>query len=125
MAKTILRVRQHGVAYYLNESSTGAKNSGRRFMLSRTSDHGKIKDGWIRVNSTECQVLVDAGSDLDQFNACANLFASKPHRPHVDRHDIRGLAGKWEGVAFPARVTHGRDATQNADNEIVSRHEVR
>lgn len=125
MAKTILRVRQGEIAYYLNESSTGAKNSGRRFILSRTSDHGKTKDGWIKVNTTEHQVLVDAGTDQDQFAACVNLYASKPHRSHVDRHSIRGLAGKWEGVAFPARVTHGRDATQNANDENVSRHEIR
>lgn len=123
MAKTILRVRQSAIAYYLNESSVGAKNSGRRFILSRTSDHGKTKDGWIKVNSTEHQVLVDAEGDVERFAACASLFASKPHRPHVDRHHIRGMAGKWEGVAFPARVTHGRDATQNSNQEIVSRHE--
>jgi len=122
MAKTILRVRQGAIAYYLNESSTGAKNSGRRFILSRTSDHGKTKDGWVKVNTTEHQVLVDAGSEQDQFNACASLYASKPQRPHVDRHHIRGLSSKWEGVAFPARVTHGRDATQMAGTENVSRH---
>jgi hypothetical protein len=125
VAKTILRIRQGAIAYYLNESSTGANNSGRRFILSRTSDHGKTKDGWIRVNTTEHQVLVDAWSDADRFAACASLYASKEQRPHVDRHHIRGLAGKWEGVAFPARVTHGRDATQNANNENVSRHELR
>lgn len=116
MAKTILRVRQGAIAYYLNESSTGAKNTGRRFILSRTSDHEKTKDGWIKLNTTEHQVLVDIAGDAERFAACANLYASKPHRPHVDRHHIRGLAGKWEGVAFPARVTHGRDATQNAND---------
>ena len=122
MAKTILRVRQGAIAYYLNESSTGAKNSGRRFILSRTSDHGKMKDGWVKVNTTDHLVLVGAGNEQDQFEACASLYASKPHRPHVDRHHNSGLAGKWEGVAFPARVTHGRDATQNAESENVSRH---
>lgn len=122
MAKTILRVRQDAIAYYLSQSSTGAKNSGRRFILSRTSDNGKTKDGWIKVNSTEHQVLVGAGNEADQFNACASLHASKEQRPHVDRHHIRGMAGKWEGEAFPARVTHRRDATQNANNESVSRH---
>ena len=115
MAKTILRVRQGAMAYYLNESSTGAKNSGRRFILSRTSDHGKTKDGWIKVNTTEHQVLVDAGSEADQFTACTSLYASKEQRPHVDRHHIRGMTGKWEGEAFPARVTHGRDATRLAN----------
>lgn len=105
MAKTILRIRQGAIAYYLNESSTGAKNSGRRFILSRTSDHGKTKDGWIKVNTTEHQVLVDAGSEADQFAACASLYASKEQRPHVDRHYIRGMAGKWEGEAFPIRAT--------------------
>lgn len=123
MAKTILRVRQGAIAYYLNESSTGAKNSGRRFMLSRTSDHGKTKDGWIRVNTTEHQVLLGADGEASRFETCASLYASKPHRPHVDRHHIRGMTGKWEGVAFPARVTHGRDAPQNANDENVSRHE--
>ncbi len=125
MAKTIIRVRQGAIAYYLNESSTGAKNNGRRFILSRTSDHGKTKDGWIKVNTTEHQSLIDSGSEADQFAACANLYASKEQRPHVDRRNIRGLAGKWEGIAFPLRVTHGRDATRNANNENVSRHEER
>lgn len=125
MAKTILRVRQGAIAYYLNESSTGAKNSGRRFILSRTSDHGKTKDGWIKVNTTEHQVLLNIAGDIERFSACDSLYASKPHRPHVDRHHIRGMAGKWEGVAFPARVTHGRDATQNANFEKVSRHGTR
>lgn len=122
MAKTILRVRLGAIAYYLNESSTGAKNSGRRFILSRTSDHGKTKDGWIKVNTSEHQMLVDTEGEASRFEACANLYASKPHRSHVGRHTIRGLAGRWEGVAFPARVTHGRDATQNAESQIVSRH---
>ena len=125
MAKTILRVRIGSVAFYLNESSTGAKNTGRRFILSRASNHGKTKDGWVKVNTTEHQVLVGAGNEQDQFEACASLYASKPHRPHVDRHHIRGMAGKWEGVAFPARVTHGRDAKQNAKDENVSRHVTR
>ena len=125
MAKTILRVRQGAIAYYLNESSTGAKNNGRRFILSRTSDHGKTKDGWIKVNTTEHQVLLNIAGDIERFSACDSLYASKPHRPHVDRHHIRGMAGKWEGVAFPARVTHGRDATQNANFEKVSRHGTR
>lgn len=122
MAKTIIRVRQGAIAYYLNESSAGAKNTGRRFILSRTSDHGKAKDGWVKVNTTEHLVLVGAGNEQDQFEACASLYASKPHRPHVDRNHIRGLAGKWEGVAFPLRVTHGRDATRNDELQNVSRH---
>lgn len=125
MAKTVLRVRLGAIAYYLNESSTGARNSGRRFILSRTSNYGKTKDGWIKVNTTEHQLLVDTVGEAQQFEACASLYASKPHRSHVDRHTIRGLAGKWEGVAFPARVAHGRDATQNANDEKVSRHETR
>lgn len=120
MAKTILKVRQGDVAFYLNESSNGARNTGRRFRLSRTSDHGKTKDGWIKVNTTEHLVLVDAGSEQDQFNACASLYASKESRPHVLRHHIRGMTGKWEGEAFPARKTTSGDATQNANNENVS-----
>lgn len=124
MAKTILRVRQRDVAYYLNESSTGAKNSGHRYILSRTSDHGKTKDGWVKVNSTEHQVLADAGSELDQFEACVSLYASKEQRPHVQRHHIRGMAGKWEGEAFPVRKSLSEKvATRNANIENVSRHE--
>jgi len=123
MAKTIQRVRQGAIAYYLNESSTGAKNTGRRFILSRTNDHGKTKDGWIRVNTTEHMVLVESVGDAVRFAACASLYASKEQRPHIDRRHIRGMAGKWEGVAFPLRVTHGRDATQNTNDENVSRHE--
>lgn len=123
VAKTILRVRQGSIAYYLNQSSVGTKNTGQRFILSRTSDFGKTKDGWVKVNSTEHQVLVDAGSEREQFDACVSLYAGKEQRPHIMRHHIRGMAGKWEGVAFPLRVTNGRDATQNAINENVSRHD--
>ena len=125
MAKTIPRVREGAIAYYLNESSTGANNSGRRFILSLNSNHGKSTDGWVKINTTEHQVLVDGGNEKEQFDACARLYASKPHRSHVDRHTTRGLAGKWEGAAFPARVRHGRDATHNANDEEVSRHETR
>ncbi|MFO3797734.1 MAG: hypothetical protein ACK8QZ_10715, partial [Anaerolineales bacterium] len=114
------RVRRGAIAYYLNESSTGAKNSGRRFILSRTSNFGTTKDGWIKVNSTEHQVLLDAGCEADQFTACASLYSNKEPRAHIDRHHIRGMAGKWEGVAFPVRASHRGGATQNMNNENVS-----
>lgn len=125
MAKTILRVRQDGVAFFLNEVSTGTSNSGKRYRLSRTSDYGKTKDGWVKVNVTQHQVLIQADSEMARFNACADLYASKDQRPYVKRHHIRGMAEKWEGEAFPKRVIHGREATLFTDNENVSRHERR
>lgn len=109
MAKTIVRVRLDGVAFYLNEVSTGASNSGKRYRLSRTSQRSAAKDGWVRVNSTECRALTAIATETDLFKACADLFASKKLRPHIPHGGIRGLAGKWEGEAFPARVTRGRD----------------
>lgn len=119
MAKTILRARQNGIVYYLNESSTRARNSGRRLILSRTADHGKTKNGWIKFNVNQHEVILDAGNKVDLFNA----YNSKERRPHVDRHHIRGMAGKWEGEAFPMRVTLSSDAKPSKDNEDVSRHE--
>lgn len=122
MAKTVIRVRLGGVAFYLNEVSAGTSGSGKRFRLSRTSMHGGAKDGWVRVNSTECNTLMEIATEADLFKACADLFASKKLRPHIPHGGIRGIAGKWEGLAFPLRVTHSRDVTQNVNNEIVSRH---
>ena len=122
MAKTVIRVRLGGVAFYLNEVSAGISNSGKRFRLSRTSVHGGAKDGWVRVNSTECKTLMKIATEADLFKACADVFASKKLRPHIPHGGIRGIAGKWEGVAFPLRVTLGRDATQSENNENVSRH---
>ncbi|WP_341520748.1 hypothetical protein AABC73_20710 [Pseudomonas sp. G.S.17] len=105
MAKTILRVRLDSVAFYLNEVSVGVANSGKRYALSRTSQHSGNKDGWVRVNSTECKALSEIVAEADLFKACSDLFASKKLRPHVQHGGIRGMAGKWEGEAFPARAT--------------------
>jgi hypothetical protein len=105
MARTVIRVRLDGVAFYLNEVSAGAGNSGSRYALSRTSQHSGTKDGWVRVNSTECKALAEHVTEADLFKACSDLFASKKLRPHVHHGGIRGMAGKWEGEAFPARAT--------------------
>lgn len=120
MAKTVLRVRHDSVAFYLNEVSAGT-GGGNRYALSRTSQHSGNKDGWVRVNSTECKELAEKVTEADLFSACSDLFSSKKLRPHVHHGGIRGMAGKWEGEAFPARVTRGNVATQNASDEIVSR----
>lgn len=104
MSKSILRVRQDGVAFYLNEVSGGASNNGRRYALSRTSQHSGAKDGWVRVNSTECQALVAIANEADLYRPFEKMFDGKTQRAHVNHGGIRGLAGKWEGEAFPARA---------------------
>lgn len=120
MAKTVLKVRQDGIAYYLNEVSAGASNSCKRYALSRTSQHSGTKDGWVRVNSTECQVLIGIATEPDLFRAFVNMFDGKKQRPHAHHGGIRGLAGKWEGEAFPARVTRSRDASVSMHSENLT-----
>lgn len=126
MAKTILRVRLEGVAFYVNQVSTGsATGGGRRFALSKTSQYSGVKEGWVKLNATECTALESIVGEAELFKACTTLFESKPLKPHYQHGGIRGMAGKWEGEAFPARVSPVRDATHSTSNENVKQYSER
>ncbi|AZD34975.1 hypothetical protein C4K22_2232 [Pseudomonas chlororaphis subsp. aurantiaca] len=105
MARTLLRVRSKGVAFYLN-SETSSPNTGHRnrYRQFKTEDYGREKSGWIQVGSTAGRELMAIKGEMALLEACETLFSSKkPHR--YDRHGaIRGKPGKWEGEAFPYRM---------------------
>jgi hypothetical protein len=104
MAKTVLRVRLDGVAFYMNtETSSPGTGHRNRFRLFKTENYGRYKSGWIQVGSTAGQELLAIEDESTLLKACEKLFASKkPHR--YDLHGaIRGKSGKWEGEAFPIR----------------------
>ncbi|WP_150805667.1 hypothetical protein [Pseudomonas fluorescens] len=117
MAKTILRVRFEGVAFYVNQVSTGSSTGGgRRFALSKTSQYSGVKEGWVKLNATECTALESIVGESELFKACTTLFEIKPRKPHYQHGGIRGMAGKWEGEAFPARATTGHVATRSSND---------
>lgn len=104
MAKTLLRVRREGVAFYLN-SETSSPNTGHRnrYRLFKTENYGRAKSGWIQVGSIAGQKLLIIADETALHEACEELFSSKkPHR-YECHGAIRGKPGKWEGEAFPAR----------------------
>ncbi|AZD78694.1 hypothetical protein C4K15_2127 [Pseudomonas chlororaphis subsp. aurantiaca] len=105
MARTLLRVRSKGVAFYLN-SETSSPNTGHRnrYRLFKTENYGREKSGWIQVGSIAGRELMAIKGEMALLDACETLFSSKkPHR--YDRHcAIRGKPGKWEGEAFPYRM---------------------
>lgn len=105
MAKTLLRVRSEGVAFYLN-SKTSSPNTGHRsrYRLFKTENYGRSKSGWTQVGSIAGQELMAIEDETGLLETCEKLFTSKmPHR--YDHHGaIRGKPGKWEGEAFPNRM---------------------
>ncbi|NWB08912.1 hypothetical protein HX862_13455 [Pseudomonas sp. D5002] len=104
MAKTVLRVRLDGVAFYMNtETSSPGTGHRNRYRLFKTEHYGRDKAGWIQVGSTAGQELMTIEDENALLRACEKLFSSKkPHR--YDLHGaIRGQPGKWEGEAFPVR----------------------
>lgn len=103
MARTIFRVRQAEIAFYLLEASGGVGK--RRFKLFRTSCGGKVKDGWVPVNSTTLAQLESLNEDFARFEACLLHFNSKKPHAYTAQPSIRGPAGAWEGEAFVARVS--------------------
>jgi hypothetical protein len=111
MTKTVLFARQDGVQFFMNtESSSPSTRHRNRYRLFMTENYGRDKSGWVQVGSITGQALIAIESETERFEACAKAFSSKrPHR-YVDRERIRGAPGKWEGEAFPVRVTHSGDA---------------
>lgn len=105
MARTLLRARSKGVAFYLN-SETSSLNTGHRnrYRLFKTENYGREKSGWIQVGSIAGRELMEIQGEIALLEACEALFSSKkPHR--YERHGaIRGKPGKWEGKAFPYRI---------------------
>lgn len=104
MGKTVLRVRQEGVSYFLNTESSSPNTGHRnRYRLFKTTDFGRCKAGWVQVGSIAGQALIAVGNEAEQFAACAAAFDSKKPRAYERQGKIRGSPGPWEGEAFPAR----------------------
>jgi hypothetical protein len=113
MAKTVLHAKQDGVQFFMNtESSSPASRNGKRYRLFKTANFGRDKSGWVQLGSLAGQALIETEGDAERFEACNKAFDSKRAHKYVDRSQIRGTPGKWEGEAFPTRVTHGRDERQ-------------
>jgi hypothetical protein len=125
MAKTVLTARQDGVQFFMNtESSSPESRNGKRYRLFKTENFGRDKSGWVQIGSMAGQALSAIESEAERFEACVKAFSSKRAHVYVDRSRIRGAPGKWEGEAFPVRVTHSRDAsaplhTENLTNQKV------
>lgn len=104
MAKTVLRVRLDGVAFYMNtETSSPGTGHRNRYRLFKTEHYGRDKSGWIQVGSMAGQELLAIEDESALLKACEKLFASKkPHR-YALHGAIRGKPGRWEGEAFPIR----------------------
>lgn len=107
MARTLLRVRGKGVAFYLN-SETSSPNTGHRnrYRLFKTENYGRTKSGWIQVGSIAGQELMAIEDETALLEACEKLFASKNHRRFEQYGAIRGKPGRWEGEAFPMRYSN-------------------
>lgn len=120
MAKTILQVHQDGVHFYLNTESSSPNTGHRnRYRLFKTENYGRDKSGWIQVGSIAGQDLVATEGEKSLFEACEKLFASKKTRSYEHHGDIRGKPGKWEGEAFPTRLTpRGPKAEQQYPMDI-------
>ncbi len=80
MARTLLRVMRGEFAFYLTEGSKGGKKGGARWALYRTSGYGKIKDGFVFVNSGDRARLLAMTNDGERMDACQALFDSKKRR---------------------------------------------
>lgn len=104
MAKTVLRVRLDGVAFYMNtETSSPSTGHRNRFRLFKTENYGRDKSGWIQVGSMAGQELLEIEDEGALLKACEMLFASKKPHQYGLHGAIRGKPGKWEGEAFPVR----------------------
>ncbi len=110
MAKTVLHARQEGVQFFMNTESS-SPNSGHRnrYRLFKTENFGRDKMGWVQIGSQVGQALIALQGDAERFDACIQAFNSKRPHQYRDRPSIRGASGKWEGEAFPVRVTRSRD----------------
>ncbi|MGE7957038.1 hypothetical protein ACQKQA_10650 [Pseudomonas sp. NPDC089530] len=105
MAKTLLRIRSEGVAFYLN-SETSSPNTGHRnrYRLFKTENYGPKKSGWIQVGSIAGQELMAIEDKAALLEACEKLFSSKKPHCYYRHGAIRGKPGKWEGEAFPNQL---------------------
>lgn len=105
MTRTVLKIIQDGVGYFLNtETSSPGTRSGKRYRLFKTANGGRDKLGWVGVGSQVGQELLAIKGRAALVEACEQVFASKrPHR-YVPKTQIRGMPGPWEGEAFPDRL---------------------
>lgn len=95
MPKTMLRTRRDGVAFYLNtETSSPGSGHRNRYRLFRTSDHGRSKDGWVKVGSQDGQHLLSLADEHDLFIACQSLFDLKRPKAYRPQETIRGRLGR-------------------------------
>lgn len=109
MAKTVLQASQDGVQFYMNTESSSPNTGNRnRYRLFKTENFGRDKSGWVQIGSQVGQQLIAIEDGGQRFEACAQAFSAKRPRLYQERQRIRGKPGKWEGEAFPTRVTHGR-----------------
>ncbi|WP_145012418.1 hypothetical protein [Pseudomonas oryzihabitans] len=113
MTRTVLKIIQDGVGYFLNtETSSPGTRSGKRYRLFKTANGGKDKLGWVGVGAQAGQELLDTKGRADLVAACERIFASKRPQRYVPRERIRGMPGPWEGEAFPERQ-EARSKRQN------------
>ena len=118
MTRTVLKIIQDGVGYFLNtETSSPGSRSGQRYRLFKTGNGGKEKLGWVSVGAQAGQELLDIRGRAALVEACERIFASKRPRRYVPKDRIRGMPGPWEGEAFRERQMT-RKKQQN-----VTRHE--
>jgi hypothetical protein len=87
--------------------------------LFKTENFGRDKLGWVSVGSIAGQALITIQGETERFEACNEVFDSKRPRQYRDRGHIRGVPGKWEGEAFPARLVLSHDATVSASLSAV------
>jgi len=121
MAKTVLHAKQDGVQFFMNTESSSPNSGARnRYRLFKTENFGRDKAGWVQVGSQAGQALIAIESESKRFEACIQAFASKRPHQYQERNKIRGTPGKWEGEAFPTRVTHSRDASVSTQTENLT-----
>lgn len=124
MAKTVFHAKQDGVQFYLNTESSSPNSGNRnRYRLFKTENFGRDKAGWVQIGSMAGQALIAIESEAERFEACALAFSSKRPHQYQNRERIRGTPGKWEGEAFPTRVTHSRDVSVSLHIENLTRQE--
>jgi len=113
MTKTVLKIIQDGIGYFLNtETSSPGTRSGQRYRLFKTANGGRDKLGWVGVGAQAGQELMEIKGRAALVEACERVFASRRPRRYVPRDRIRGMPGSWEGEAFPVRQA-AREKQQN------------
>ena len=124
MAKSVFHVRKDGTQFFMNTESSSPNTGHRnRYRLFKTENFGRDKSGWVQVGSQLGQQLVAIEDEAQRFDACVQAFSAKPPHLYRERDQIRGKPGKWEGEAFPMRVTQFRDATVSLHQQNLTRQE--